>query len=208
MMSLWQVPAVFVVFVTWLSSPPTDLADAARREALRRHLTRPAATTLTNMGERLEPIAQAGSASPASAPAASTLVDDEGVPLTAAAQKAAAAAAAAGAAKPGAEAPADKGKKPAGANDEKGWRDRMAQARQTLERDETHADAMQTRVNSLKTDAINRDDPAQQAKLREDYFKALNELERLKTEIEKDKKAIADIQTDARKQGVPAGWVR
>jgi hypothetical protein len=198
---------VVVVFITWLASPPTDLADAARRETLRRQLTRPAATTLSNMGEKLEPIAPAGSSAPAAQAApASIALDDEGVPLPPGAQKPAAAAAPA-AAKPGAEAQGDAGKKPA-ANDEKAWRDRMTQARQTLERDETHADAMQTRVNSLKTDAINRDDPAQQSKLREDYFKALNELERLKTEIEKDKKAITDIQTDARKQGVPAGWVR
>lgn len=205
MMSLWQVPAVVVVFITWLASPPTDLADAARRETLRRQLTRPAAAALSNTGERLEPIAAAGSSAPAAQAApASVALDDEGVPLPPGAQKPAAAAAAA---KPGADAQADAAKKPA-AGDEKAWRDRMTQARQTLERDETHADAMQTRVNSLKTDAINRDDPAQQSKLREDYFKALNELERLKTEIEKDKKAITDIQTDARKQGVPAGWVR
>jgi hypothetical protein len=196
---------VVVVFITWLASPPTDLADAARRETLRRQLTRPAAAALSNTGERLEPIAAAGSSAPAAQAApASVALDDEGVPLPPGAQKPAAAAAAA---KPGADAQADAAKKPA-AGDEKAWRDRMTQARQTLERDETHADAMQTRVNSLKTDAINRDDPAQQSKLREDYFKALNELERLKTEIEKDKKAITDIQTDARKQGVPAGWVR
>jgi hypothetical protein len=207
MMSLWQVPAVFVVFVTWLASPPTDLADAARREALRRHLTRPAATTLSNMGEKLEPIAPVGAApAPQAAAAPPAGVDDEGVPLPPGAQKPTAAPAAAAQAKPAAAQ--DDTKKPASANDEKAWRDKMAQARQTLERDETHADAMQTRINSLQTDIVNRDDPAQQAKLREQLAKSLDELDRLKKDIDKDKKAIADIQADARKQGVPPGWVR
>jgi predicted nucleic acid-binding Zn-ribbon protein len=53
-----------------------------------------------------------------------------------------------------------------------------------------------------------RDDPAQQAALRQTLAKALAELERLKAQVVTDQKAIADIQTAARKANVPPGWVR
>jgi hypothetical protein len=42
----------------------------------------------------------------------------------------------------------------------------------------------------------------------DDRQKALAELERLTTDIDNNKKAIADIEEDARRAGVPAGWIR
>ena len=38
--------------------------------------------------------------------------------------------------------------------------------------------------------------------------KAIDELNRLKKEIEDDKKAIAALQEEARRAGVPPGWLR
>ena len=38
--------------------------------------------------------------------------------------------------------------------------------------------------------------------------KTIDELNRLKKEIEDDKKAIADLQEEARRAGVPPGWLR
>ena len=38
--------------------------------------------------------------------------------------------------------------------------------------------------------------------------KTIDELNRLTKQIEGDKKAIADLQEDARRAGVPAGWLR
>ena len=92
--------------------------------------------------------------------------------------------------------------------DEKWWRTRAAAARAALERDQTLADAMQSHINSLKNDVVNRDDPAQQALLRERLASALAELDRLKQQIEVDRQAILDIQDDARRKGIPAGWIR
>jgi hypothetical protein len=94
------------------------------------------------------------------------------------------------------------------ARDEKWWRARAAAARAALERDQTLADAMQSHINSLKNDVVNRDDPAQQALLRERLASALVELDRLKEQIEADRQAILDIQEDARRKGIPAGWIR
>jgi hypothetical protein len=95
--------------------------------------------------------------------------------------------------------------------DEKGekyWRDRMAAARQALDRDRMMVEAMQSRINALTTDFIARDDPAQKAILEQTRIKALEELERLKKQVTADEKEIENVQTDARRAGVPAGWVR
>ena len=37
---------------------------------------------------------------------------------------------------------------------------------------------------------------------------AIAEQERVKAEIEAQKKAIADLEEEARKAGVPPGWIR
>ncbi|HEX7780316.1 MAG TPA: hypothetical protein VF424_13810 [Vicinamibacterales bacterium] len=92
--------------------------------------------------------------------------------------------------------------------DEKWWRARAAAARAALDRDQTLADAMQSHINSLRNDVVNRDDPAQQALLRERLASALAELDRLKQQIEADRQAILDIEVDARRKGIPAGWIR
>jgi hypothetical protein len=97
------------------------------------------------------------------------------------------------------------------AEDPKGeawWRDRITRAREDLRRNEVFAEALQTRINSLSADFVNRDDPFQRAKIGEDRDKALSELARVKAEIEGTKKQIEDIEEEARKGGVPPGWLR
>jgi hypothetical protein len=103
--------------------------------------------------------------------------------------------------KPAEAPPADQG-------DEASWRARMAQAREALRRNEAFAAALQSRINALATDMVNRDDPYQRSKISDDRQKALAELQRVTTEIELAKKEIADIEEDARKANVPAGWIR
>jgi len=41
-----------------------------------------------------------------------------------------------------------------------------------------------------------------------DKQKAIDELNQLKQSIENDKKAISDLEEEARKAGVPPGWLR
>jgi t-SNARE complex subunit (syntaxin) len=84
----------------------------------------------------------------------------------------------------------------------------MADARGALERDELLVEGMQSRVNALQTDVINRDDPAQQAQLRVQLQRAIDELARLQKTVDADRKAIETIQTEARRKGVPPGWIR
>ena len=102
--------------------------------------------------------------------------------------------------------PADAAAKPAA--DEAAWKGRIASARAALDRTRLFADALQSRINALNTDFVNRDDPAQRSVIEQDRTRALAELERVKKEMTEQAKAIAEIQEDARKAGVPAAWVR
>ena len=84
----------------------------------------------------------------------------------------------------------------------------MTDARAALERDQLLLEAMQGRVNSLNTEFVNRDDPAQRAQLAELRQRALDEVTRLTKQVASDREAIAAIEDDARKKGIPPGWIR
>ena len=102
----------------------------------------------------------------------------------------------------GATAPA------AGAKDQAYWSGRMQAARAAMDRTQIFADSLQSRINALTTEYVNRDDPAQRAKLEGDRRAALAELERVKKEFEDQGKAIVAIEDEARRAGVPSGWLR
>jgi len=180
-MTPWELPAVVLALVTWLNAPSPSLGDLAKREALRRQMVPKATHSLVSSD--LPP----GELGPVSLPVSTTGSDDPG----AAGEKGTAGA-----------ADADKAK------DEKYWRDRMVAARQALDRDKLLLDAVQGRINSLTTDYVNRDDPAQRAVVEQNRQKALAELDRLRKQIVADEQAIADVQKEAHKLGVPAGWIR
>jgi hypothetical protein len=92
--------------------------------------------------------------------------------------------------------------------DEAWWKNRINQVREEQRRNEMFAEALQTRINSLSTDFVNRDDPYQRAKIGEDRDKAIAELARVKADVDRAKKQIEDIEEEARKAGVPPGWLR
>jgi len=94
------------------------------------------------------------------------------------------------------------------AQDEAYWKKRMADARDTVERAKIFAEALQTRINSLSNDWAARDDPYQRGRIGADRDNALAALDRVRKEIQDGVAAIAAIQEEARKAGVPAGWVR
>ena len=88
------------------------------------------------------------------------------------------------------------------------WRQRIQSARDSLQRSQMFAEALQSRINGLTTDFTARDDPAQRAVVANDRQKALAELDRVKNDIVQQTKAIADIEEEARRAGVPPGWLR
>ena len=172
------------------------LGELAKKEAERRKTAPPAGKTYTNEDlKKLPPApgdAGAKPADPAKAAEALKALDPSN--------------------------PADKTKpteikpdaKPAGeaAKDEKYWHDRITAVREDIRRNEAFRSALQTQVNALATDFANRDDPAQRAKIADDRQKALAEMARLTLDIDKANKLIADIEEEARKAGVPPGWIR
>ena len=183
MNSLWQAPAVLLVVLSWLSAPPAGLADVAQREALRRSATQKSQASLTNLGMPVEAVpASAVSMPPTETPPA---VADP-------------------AAKP-AEAAATKQDPP---RDETWWRSKMAELRSTVDRDQLAADVLQSRINTLQADSVNIDDPIKQTKARMDLVKALDDLEKTKKQIDADRRAIVDLQAEARRLSIPAGWLR
>ena len=169
--------------------PP--LAEVARKEAERRKNAKGTQKVLTT--KDLPESARRGSA-PAAAPAGSHAAPGAaGGDQAAADQKPAGDAAAA---------------PKAGVGDEKAWRGRIEQARESVRRNEAFALALQSRINALTGDFASRDNPVQRAKIGEDRKNALAELERVRSDIEQGKKQIADIEEEARKAGVPPGWLR
>jgi hypothetical protein len=99
-------------------------------------------------------------------------------------------------------------KPPEPVKDETWWRNRMTGARAALERDKLLLAALDNRVSTLTRDAVNRDDPAQRAALIAERLRALEELDLMKKQVAADTQAIADIEEEARKAGIPPGWIR
>jgi hypothetical protein len=188
-----HIPALLTMVVMGLGSAQVHgqtLADVAKKEEERRKTTKGSGKTYTNKDLGTPPPAPPP---PPAKPAAS---------IDAAAKET--------------EKPPDQGKdqgkdpekEKEPAKDQAYWAGRMKELQTQLQRDQTYVDALQTRVNSLATDFVNRDDPAQRGVLAGERQKALGELERLKKQIEATKKAIADLEEEARRANVPPGWLR
>ena len=92
--------------------------------------------------------------------------------------------------------------------DQKYWSGRKKEIDAKLERDKVLADAMQSRINGLTTDFAARSDPAQRAIIERDRQRAVAELDGLQKSIKDEQKAAGDLDEEARKAGVPPGWLR
>jgi len=159
-----------------------SLGDVARQEAERRKAIAAPGKVYTNDSLRTEP---QPSTPPAAAPVPSA---------------------------PPAETPAAPAAGAAGAATtpatEADWRKKVAAVRDSLVRLQTFSEALQSRINALTADFVNRDDPAQRNVVAADREKSLAELERVRQEIAQQQKALTALQDEARRTGVPAGWVR
>lgn len=107
-----------------------------------------------------------------------------------------------------ADANKDDASNPDPAKTEKWWHDRMDSAREDVRRNESFGAALQSRINALTADFTARDDPYQRAQIADDRQKALAELDRVNKAIDDGKKTIANIEEEARKAMIPAGWIR
>ena len=160
-----------------------SLADVAKAEEARRKTIKPGAKVYTNEDLGRTPSTSAAPTQPA--PASSTAAKP-GDP----------------AAKPGEEKPVDPTKTQAY------WKERATTIQQSLSRNKLLLDALQSQVNGLNAEFVNMDDPGQRDLLQARLQRATGELQRVQQDIEKQTRAAADLQDEARKAGVPAGWVR
>ena len=164
-----------------------NLADVARAEEARRKAVGGKVKVYTNETLRGADGGEAPSAPRTQAPVAAPA----GTPNPAAAAGAKPVA-------PAADAP----------KDEKFWRDRLAAARDAVRRSQTFADALQSQVSGLYTEFVNMSDPAQRAVIEQKRLAAIAEQDRVKADLAKQTKALADIEDEARRANVPAGWLR
>ena len=181
-----------VVLVCAAGASAQSLADVARQEEERRKTIITSGKVYTNDALRPESV----SAGPVPAPAASVPAGEPPAPAAEA---------------PAGETPTstDPAAGPGEASrTEADWRKRVTDERDALSRAEIFADALQSRINVLSADFVNRDDPAQRDVVTADRQKALTELDRVKQEIAQHQKTMTAIQEEARRAGVPAGWVR
>ncbi|HEV8393465.1 MAG TPA: hypothetical protein VGQ37_04290 [Vicinamibacterales bacterium] len=216
-----QVLVVVVALAAVLTSgaPAQSLGDVAKQEQARRKDG--AGKTYTNNDLRPAPAPAATSPAP---PAATAPADDSkaaGKPDGKAADGDAKADPKAPA-KPDAKTDAKSDAKAAdGKTDEKAdarptdpkgdaasWRKRQKDLQDALDRSKLFADSLQSRINGLSADFSARDDPAQRSVVAADRQRALTELDRVKKEIQKQTKDLSDLQEEARKSGVPPGWLR
>jgi hypothetical protein len=158
-----------------------SLADLAKKEAERRKVVKSSGKVLT--GDSIRPVAAPPAPPPSPAAPGSASASGSG-----ATEKP----------KPEVDRKAQ----------ELAWRQRIQAARDALQRSQTFAEALQSRINGLTADFTSRDDPAQRAVVANDREKALAELDRVKNDIVQQTQAIADIQEEARRAGVPPGWLR
>ena len=191
--------------LTWTLAMPAasalaqtpSLAEVARKEAERRKALPPSGKVYTN--KDLPPSAQ--KPAPSSGAGTGTTIPLDPVAAATGDKPADATADAT-------PTPRRADAKPRDEKTEAWWAGRISAAREAVRRNEMFAEALQTRINSLNRDFTNRDNPAQRAEIGRDRTEALAELARVKQDIEKGKQAIADIEEEARKAGVPPGWLR
>lgn len=182
----WSMPAIVLIIVSAAHASATSFAQVAMNESLRRLFSPKAELRLDTIDiPPAMPLPPGPPKDESLASAAIKLGPD-----------------------PADKAAADKAKADADIGDENTWRLKMKAARAALEQDQVLYDAMQSRINALTADFSSRDDPAQRAEIERQRLRALDELDRLKKQIQADSDAVGDIQEDARKKNIPPGWIR
>jgi hypothetical protein len=170
-----------------------SLADLAKKEEARRQAIKEPAKSYTNKDLVSVP------------PATATPASDAAKPATPAGDAAGAAKDKDKKDKDKPDAEKDKDAAPKG---QKYWAGRRKDLQEQLDKDQVLADALQSRVDALTRDFTARDNPAERAQIGNDRQRALDTLTNLKQAIQADKKAIVNLEEEARRAGVPAGWLR
>lgn len=174
-----------VILITLALQPGVyaqSLAEVAKAEEARRKAVKTTGKVYTNEDLGRTPPTSAAPAQPAAAAATAKPTDPT--------------------AKPEEQKPVDPTKTQAH------WKERATTIQQSLSRNKLLLEALQSQVNGMNAEFVNTDDPGQRDLLQARLQRATGELQRVQQDIEKQTKAAADLQEEARKSGIPPGWVR
>jgi hypothetical protein len=208
-----SVVGMGVVLMAVTAVSAQSLADIAKRDNDRRKNVKHPAKVITNDDvQDTKPIvpmtaeAEAANASAAAAhPGAEPAINSDrpnDPPATGSAPPPSAQAPAA--------APADDKAKQGGmvkAGDEAGWRARMQAARDAVSRTQLQLDSMRSRASQYTAASAAASDD-QRAGVQAKQQQALQEYDRLRTDLTRFQKALSDLESEASRAGVPPGWLR
>ena len=88
------------------------------------------------------------------------------------------------------------------------WKDRATAIQQSIARYKLLLEALQVQINGMNAEFLTMDDPGHRGLLEARLQRATGEMQRVQQDIEKQTKAAAGLEEEARKAGVPSGWIR
>ncbi len=95
-----------------------------------------------------------------------------------------------------------------GAKDEAYWRGVFASARDKLDRSNGFLSALKVQYDTLASRFAATSDAAERGALVAQMEKVQAEIDRLQQDIAQQSKDLSDLEEEARRTGVPAGWIR
>jgi outer membrane murein-binding lipoprotein Lpp len=96
-----------------------------------------------------------------------------------------------------------------GAGTQEQWQQRMSSARGAVSNAESRIASLQAKVNKLESDFYAWDDPAyRDGVIKPAWDQVLADLQAAQQGLEAAKQRLADLEEEARKAGVPPGWLR
>lgn len=91
--------------------------------------------------------------------------------------------------------------------DETYWKDRMRKLQAQLSDDQTYGKAAASRIDALSAD-LDGAGGARRIVIESERLRATTELSQLTAAIKNDLRAIADLEEEARRAGIPPSWLR
>ena len=90
------------------------------------------------------------------------------------------------------------------------WRERANQHRRAVSQAEQRIGELEAKLAEIRNDLAptNVMDPNREQTRRAEYAQTQAELEVAKGELERARQALADLEEEARRKGVPPGWIR
>jgi hypothetical protein len=92
--------------------------------------------------------------------------------------------------------------------DEAYWRGVFTNARDRLERSSAYMSALKTQYDVLANRFVGLSDSADRGAVMVEMDKVQGEIDRLQQDVSQQTKELADLEVQARRAGVPAGWIR